>query len=317
MSGRELRGAVLIAVFVAIGSMAAGAAWAARPLQLATIGPKTVRANHIVIEGFAGTLFVERHLRRDIDVTIVGEQSELEKIKITNAKNRLVIARKKPVGFDELFQGWFDWMVPVDKKLEKLPTLTLLVPEGVSIHMHDVFARATVDDINSHLEVSAHYLEGIFGNVTKANVKLEGAGDLVFGDVKGAFDLGIYGDGDVRLGSAGPTSIKIAGSGTVRAGEIDGPLSVSVSGSGNVRAHSIRGAASLAVDGEGDIRIDRGRASPFKLSINGRGSVKFKGLAVNPVIKVHGRGNVTLGLYEGKLDTVGIDEVKLIGKAEE
>lgn len=318
MSGRKSRGAILIAAMLAMVGAAVGAAWAAQPLQLATIGPRTVRgANHVIIKGFAGTIFVERHLRKEVDVTIVGERSELVKLRIAKAKKQLIIERKKPVGYDEMFHGWFDWMEPADKKFEKLPTLTLLVPEGLSIHMHDVFARATVDDINAHILVSAHYLEGSFGNLAEADVELLGAGDLVFGNVKGKFDLGIYGDGKVRLGSAGPTKVKIAGSGDVRAGEIDGPLSVSVSGSGDVRTYSVNGAATLAVDGKGDIRIDRGRAAPFKLSINGRGSVKFKGLAVNPAIKVNGRGNVTLGLYEGKLNTTGIDEVKVIGKAEE
>lgn len=318
MSGRELRGAVLIAAFVVVSSVVAGVAWAAEPVQLATIGPRTVKGvNHVIIKGFAGTIFVERHLRKDVDVTIVGERSELVKLRITNAKKQLIIERKTPIGYDEMFHGWFDWMEPVEKKLEELPTLTLLVPEGLSVHMHDVLARATVDDINAHVSVSAHYLEGSFGNLSEADVELLGAGDVVFGDVKGTFDLGIYGDGKVRLGSAGPTKVKIAGSGDVRAGEINGPLSVSVSGSGDVRTYSVNGATSLAVDGKGDIRIDRGRAAPFKLSINGRGSVRFKGLAVNPAIKVHGRGNVTLGLYEGKLNTSGIDEVKVIGKAEE
>ncbi len=40
-------------------------------------------------------------------------------------------------------------------------------------------------------------------------------------------------------------------------------------------------------------------------------------MAIDPDIEVHGRGEVTIGLYEGKLNVAGIDQVEVIGTAEE
>lgn len=289
----------------------------AKPLELATIGPQTFKARTLIVKDFAGTLTIDTHNKRGLDLTVVGDQAELEKIKVVNGRGRLLVQRKEPRETEDGWGRWFDWIRSEDKKFAKLPALTVLVPAGTSIDLRNIHARISVGDTNGPVKISGRYVSGVVGEVSTASIELLGDGDVTVTRVKGKFDLRIFGSGRVAAGKVGPSSVKIAGSGDVTTGEVDGSLSVSISGSGDVRSESVKGAASLAMDGDGDIRIGRGRAAPFKVAINGKGDVRFPGLAVDPDIKVHGRGDVTIGLYEGKLNVAGINQVEVIGAAEE
>lgn len=289
----------------------------AKPLEFATIGPQKFKASKLIIEDFAGTLTIDTHKERGLDLTIVGDQEQLEKIKVVNGKGRLLVRRKEPPGAESRWGRWFEWMRSTEKKFAKMPALTVLVPRGTPVELHNVYARISVGDTAGPVAISGPYIDGVIGEVLAARIELLGDGNLALTQVNGAFNLSIFGSGRVVAGAVGPSSVKIAGSGEVKTGDVDGPLSVSISGSGNVRTESVKGATSLSMDGDGNVRIDRGRAAPFKVAINGKGGVHFPGLAVNPDIRVHGRGDVTIGLYEGKLNFTGLDQVEVIGTAVE
>lgn len=313
-----MRGSTLgVGVFAAAVAALFSPALSAKPLELGTIGPQTFKARRLIIEDFAGTLTIDTYGKNGLDLTIVGDKAELEKIKVVNGRGRLRIMRKEPREKDDSWGRWFDWMRSEDKKFAKLPSLTVRVPEGTPVELRNVYARVAVGDTVGPIRISGRYVDGYVGNVSKANIELLGDGDLGIGKVDGEFDLKIYGSGKVEAGAVGPSSVKIAGSGDVTTGDVNGSLSVSISGKGDVRSGKVKGAATLAMDGDGDIRIGGGRAAPFKVAINGDGDVYFPGMAVDPDIKVHGRGDVTIGLYEGKLKTAGVDQVEVIGSVED
>ena len=83
------------------------------------------------------------------------------------------------------------------------------------------------------------------------------------------------GSGDTRAGSAGATSIRVAGSGDTTMGDIKGGLKVTIAGSGDVAVASLAGPLDVHVSGSGDVKVAAGRATTMSVRHRGLGQRRF------------------------------------------
>jgi hypothetical protein len=135
----------------------------------------------------------------------------------------------------------------------------------------------------------------VWGSVGRsASVKLgnAGCGDWTVGNTDGAMRISQAGSGDTRTGSAGATSIRVAGSGNTVVGDIRGDLKVTIAGSGDVAVASLAGPMDVHVMGSGDVKIASGHATTMNVGIAGSGNVDFRGAAETLKAHIAGSGDV-------------------------
>lgn len=181
----------------------------------------------------------------------------------------------------------------------------ITVPKGADLTVDGLYGEAEVGDIGGRLKLSATALDGRIGNVSEADLELNGSGDLGVGNIDGKLGLVISGSGSVETGNADSADIGIAGSGDVSIKEIRHGLSAKIAGSGDINVDGVNGPVSAELAGSGDVSIDHGRATPLKVEIIGSGDFDFGGEAVDPDISVMGSGGVHLASYSGRLQSHG------------
>jgi hypothetical protein len=149
--------------------------------------------------------------------------------------------------------------------------------------------------IHTPRDVDIDVGEAVWGSVGRsASVKLgnAGCGDWTVGNTEGAMRISQAGSGDTRTGSAGETSIRVAGSGNTAIGDIRGELKVTIAGSGDVAVASLAGPMDVHVMGSGDVKIASGHATTMTVGIAGSGNVDFRGAAETLKAHIAGSGDV-------------------------
>ena len=125
-------------------------------------------------------------------------------------------------------------------------------------------------------------------------VELRGSGDLAIDGLQGeSLDLGLSGSGDVRLRGAdvGKLSANLAGSGNVALQGRCKDFSLSIAGSGDVRAGELQcKSAQVSIAGSGDARVHASES--LAVQIAGSGDVSYSGNPPKVTSRVAGSGEL-------------------------
>ncbi|MCI5046227.1 MAG: DUF2807 domain-containing protein [Aquisalinus sp.] len=234
--------------------------------------------------------------------------------------------------------------------LEDYPVVQITVPEGTNISIDGVAAHLTAGNLNSDMNIgSTIYVEGAVGNLTSADIRITGGGDLQFAsiakglkaqiagsgnlsfndvqsaelsiagsgdidiqEIAGDLTASIRGSGDIVTGDInGASEFRIAGSGDIKAGRAMGGTDISIRGSGDIDISEVNGPSEVGITGNGDVDIRKGRAEDLRVRISGSGDFKFNGLATNPDVSISGNGDVFIREYEGSVRTSGSGDITI------
>lgn len=146
--------------------------------------------------------------------------------------------------------------------------------------------------------------KAVFGNVGRADslvLSNAGCGDWTVANIKGRLEINDEGSGDIRAGSAGELSARVAGSGDILMRQIQGSATIDVAGSGDVTAASISGALHSNIAGSGDVKIEGGHATDMVVHIAGSGDVRFGGVADSLNASIAGSGDVDVAKVTGPI----------------
>jgi hypothetical protein len=124
--------------------------------------------------------------------------------------------------------------------------------------------------------------------------ELRGSGDLAIDGLKGeSLDLGLSGSGDVKLRGAdvGKLSANLAGSGNVALQGRCTDFNISIAGSGDVRAGELQcKSANVSIAGSGDARVHASES--LAVQIAGSGDVSYSGNPPKVSSRVAGSGEL-------------------------
>ncbi len=239
----------------------------------------------------------------------------------------------------------------MDAFLKNYPRVKILVPRGASVSIDDSVTSARGGNIGGDLKIDGGIVAAEFGDVANAFVDIDGAGDVMVGEIVKMLDLNINGSGDFEAVSAakadlavngsgdidlgdidGAAKARINGSGDISVADVDGPLSLAISGSGDVETGaakqgasisingsgdvsmiSVNGPTTATVSGNGDIEIAGGRAENLNVTISGSGDFSLAGVSTNLTAKVGGSGAVSVKRNEGALAMAGDGDIIIGG----
>jgi hypothetical protein len=142
---------------------------------------------------------------------------------------------------------------------------------------------------------------GSVGKSTSLDLSNAGCGDWTVANVAGKMKINQAGSGNTVTGSSGEAVLRIAGSGDVRVGEINGAMTADMAGSGDVNALSMSGPLSVKIAGSGDVRIAGGHATEMTVSIAGSGDVSLDGVADSLRARIAGSGDVHVKQVNGPI----------------
>jgi hypothetical protein len=140
---------------------------------------------------------------------------------------------------------------------------------------------------------------GIVDRTDSLELANAGCGDWSVANVAGPLTLRLAGSGDVRAGSAGSANVKISGSSDISMQDVRNGLEASSAGSGDLRVASINGPLHAHVVGSGDIVATGGHVTDMDVGVAGSGDVSFGGVAQTLEANVAGSGDVTVGHVTG------------------
>lgn len=179
-----------------------------------------------------------------------------------------------------------DGEVVVDQDLEGLGrrerdedqiSVRVSVPAGSAVTIGNLIGEARIGDLDGPLTLAlASAAEVKAGRVSRADLRLSGAGAVTLGTVAGPFDLSISGAGDVRTGSVG------------------GPVKVGISGTGNVEIASVAAPVSIGMSGMASVAVRGGHTPRLEATISGMGSLDFDGVADSRSIRNTGIASVNV-----------------------
>jgi hypothetical protein len=144
----------------------------------------------------------------------------------------------------------------------------------------------------------------VFGSVGRANdlsFGSAGCGDWTLANVQGRARLSSAGSGDIRGGSAGEATVRLAGSGDLSLTDVRGALGVDVAGSGDVDVKSVAGKLDVKIAGSGDVGVRGGRATAVSAMVAGSGGLDFGGAAESLSAHIVGSGDVHVGHVDGSV----------------
>ena len=182
---------------------------------------------------------------------------------------------------------------------DTVATITMVVPTNVELALLNFSGYAEVGDINGRVSVRGGRSKITIGNVQELDVERWGSGYLAVGNVELIADVISKGSASVRVGNVAELRILHIGSGDVRIGDVSTSLFYNGAGSGNLTVEKLDGAGAIETNGSGMVRILSGTADPFFVTLNGEGTVRMDGRAVNPVLRHDKRGKIEIGTIVG------------------
>jgi len=135
---------------------------------------------------------------------------------------------------------------------------------------------------------------GVVDRAASLDLSNGGCGDWSVANVAGPLTVRLAGSGDVRAGDAASVHVHLAGSSDVFVRSARDGLDVASSGSGNVHAETMAGPLHVRVAGSGDIRFG-GVAQNLDATILGSGDVSVGRVTGKISKRVAGSGSVTIG----------------------
>jgi hypothetical protein len=172
---------------------------------------------------------------------------------------------------------------------------------GVGFTPYDALPQIVV---RTPMNVKVRAGGAVFGSVGRSDsTELDnaGCGDWTLANTAGPATVRIAGSGDVHAGSAGSADVRISGSSDINFGEIRNGLVSSTSGSGDLRAGVVNGPMHVRIAGSGDVIARAGQVTDMTVSVAGSGDVRFAGVAGTLQASVAGSGDVTVGHVTGNV----------------
>lgn len=180
--------------------------------------------------------------------------------------------------------------------------------DGASVEVRTV-GRINLSDaplivIRTPRTVDVDASGAVFGSVGRgaSSVELDnrGCGTWHVANTEGPVSLRIAGSGDMRAGTSTAMDARITGSGSISAGATR-TLDVSISGSGDVIVARVDGATDINIAGSGDVIVRDGASPDLSISIAGAGDVKFGGVAGDVSVSIAGAGDVSVARATGSV----------------
>ncbi|MDJ0942890.1 MAG: DUF2807 domain-containing protein [Kiloniellales bacterium] len=282
---RALSGGILALLLLALASPAAA--------DSKRIGPKRFEAETLHLVDVIGSIEVAIGREPKVEVLIEGEARLLDDISLRKDGKALIIRRKK------------DWLDFPERQLypwrDIYPNITLRVPAGTAVVLERVIGEARIGDIAAPLKLDVSLLDAEVGNVSEADLKLHGRGNINLGKVSGRLSVLASGSSDLTVGDVGEAEIDKSGSGDISLGAVAGGLRHDTAGSGDTRAAAVNGPVEVLINGSGGLQIGAGEANPLRLRLNGSGDFSFDGTAWNPDVTVNGSGSAKIRAHRGTL----------------
>lgn len=211
------------------------------------------------------------------------------------------------------------WLVPVPEA--SLPHIVVHMPRDVVISARNgaVFGqvgptrslrmgisscgRLAVDDVGERLAINSAGSASIHGGQAgRADLRLAGSGDISLGRVQGDLAASVSGSGDLIADSARSAAVDVSGSGDVRVGAVREGLRTSIQGSGDVSAAVADGPVEARIIGSGDIRVRQGRATRLRAEIIGSGDIFYGGEAEALQAFIAGSGDIRVRKVDGTVE---------------
>lgn len=308
----------------------------------------------IVVKDFIGTVIIDVAERGDVSLAVTKGADGAYPVAVDDAGAVLTVQSDED---PDMTRWWddVDWRRHHEKAfeifLEDYPTLAFTVPKGTNVSFDSAVVRLDAGDAGGAFAVSGGHVDGAIGDVATADIKINGSGDLMVGDVADALDIAIHGSGDLRTGSAGRLDANIHGSGDIVIGavrgdaearihgsgditiaEVGGGLTVATHGSGDVKTDAvgagaqvqihgsgdlaimdIAGPTQVSINGSGDVRIGGGRSENLRVRVHGSGDFAHLGLATNPDVSANGSGDILIRRHEGSVRARGHGDITISG----
>jgi hypothetical protein len=158
--------------------------------------------------------------------------------------------------------------------------------------------------VRAPMNVKVRASGAVFGTVGRSDsTELDnaGCGDWTLANTAGPTTVRVAGSGDVRAGSAGSADVRISGSSDIYFGEIHNGLNSATSGSGDLHAGQVNGPMHVRISGSGDVITGGGQVTDMSVSVAGSGDVRFPGVAQSLEASVAGSGDVVVGHVTGNV----------------
>ncbi|HEY1447418.1 MAG TPA: DUF2807 domain-containing protein [Caulobacteraceae bacterium] len=158
--------------------------------------------------------------------------------------------------------------------------------------------------IRAPMNVKIRASGAVFGTVGRSDsTELDnaGCGDWTLANTAGPATVRLAGSGDLRAGSAGSADVRISGSSDVNFANIRNGLNSSTSGSGDLRAGAVNGPMHVRIAGSGDVIAHGGQVTDMTVNVAGSGDVQFAGVAQSLQASVAGSGDVVVGRVTGNV----------------
>jgi hypothetical protein len=239
----------------------------------------------VVIRRAVARVTVIPEARSDVAVTVVR----------TNPKFPLHISRR---GQDVFIDGGLRWRGANCRTMFGHRRVTVWGLGSVSYE--DMPQLVIHTPMNVRMSAS-DAVYGVIGRADSATLANAGCGDWTVANVAGPATLRLAGSGDVRAGSARSADVRVSGSADVTFTHLDGGMTSATAGSGDIRVASLDGPLNVRIAGSGDVVAQRGQVSNMDVSIMGSGDVKFHGVAQNLTAAVAGSGDVVVGHVTGQV----------------
>lgn len=230
-----------------------------------------------------------------IQLVLDGEQSVIDRVRLSNEGNKAVIGMQNDSGIVLLGSE------------ANLLRMTVTLPPGTALDMKGFAGTATIGDLDAPVALDTNSGNITIGRVPAAAISIKGSGDITVGDVATSLGVKILGSGDLKMGTAGATAVSLQGSGDADIAGVSGGLTVKLSGSGDVTIATLDGPTQIRNSGSGDVAILNGNANPFAVSSSGSGDVIFIGTASNAQVSTSGSGGVCLAATDGATALAGED----------
>jgi len=213
-------------------------------------------------------------------------------------------------GYDEVWD-WRHWFDFSDHTKRGSLAIKLMVPRGSAVRIEDLVGDAQIGDTMGSLHFGAVATNSVIGRVSDAHVSLAGSGSVKIGDIAGDLHAETAGSGKIVVGNTRSIHADVAGAGSIEAGQVNGDIKLDIAGSGDFNAKSVKGALNVDIAGSGSVRVAQGEADPMHIDIFGSGNVFFGGTATDPHVSGFGSGSVRIHAIKGSLSNDGSANVKI------
>lgn len=265
-------------------------------------------ADSLRMENLFAEVSINTHDEEEVFIEIIGQGDHVSLIDISNKNGLLLINGERAdvscrvVEVDgEVVSG------------NKLPSIKILAPFKTNISVADIFGRTAIGEFGGKLEVRSDMGDVDIAKTKNASLRLCGMGNLTVRNYDGFLGLHNSGYGAFRVlnGNITGANIIVEGIGKARVPEVSGDLTIKNTGYGNIYVNKA-GKTTIAVDSAGNVSVNEVNGD-LTITNSGQGDVTIeKGLVNKLYIKITGIGNAVFGGQANKADLNSIDMGNII-----